>query len=92
MAEKGGLSSRPTESITTRVVKKLSMVEGVDPLELHPPLQSVVDIDAVEDLFSTGASDQQKGEIRVSFAWDGYHVTIDGGEEVDVRVRKRSSN
>lgn len=92
MAKKGALPSKATESITTKIVKRLSLMEGVDPLELQPPLQTVVDIDAVEDLFSTGAHTQRKGEICVIFAWDGYHVTIDGEEEVDVRVRKRGSN
>lgn len=92
MAQKRELPPQSAESITTKVVERLSMVEGVDPLELHPPLQSVVDLDAVEDLFSPGADDQPKGEVCISFVYNGHHVTIDGGDEVDVRVKKRSSN
>ena len=50
--------------------------EGVDAVDL-PPINDVVDADALETL----AGDA----VRVSFAYAGYEVVVDG----DVRVRRK---
>lgn len=75
-------------SITTRVVKRIAIMEGVDPLELQPPLYSIIDIDAVEDLFASAADDRSDGTISVEFEYQGYQVTIESDDEVYVRVKQ----
>lgn len=76
------------DSITTRVVKRIAIMEGVDPLELQPPLYSIIDIDAVEDLFASAADDRSDGAISVEFEYQGYQVTIESDDEVYVRVKQ----
>lgn len=76
------------DSITTRVVKRIAIMEGVDPLELQPPLYSIIDIDAVEDLFASVADDRSDGTISVEFEYQGYQVTIESDDEVYVRVKQ----
>ncbi|QLD88204.1 hypothetical protein HWV07_03805 [Natronomonas salina] len=76
------------DSITTRVVKRIAIMEGVDPLELQPPLYSIIDIDAVEGLFASAADDRPEGTISVEFEYQGYQVTIESDDEVYVRVKQ----
>lgn len=76
------------DSITTRVVKRIAIMEGLDPLELHPPLYSIVDIDAVEDLFASAVDDQPDGTISVEFEYQGYQVAVESDDEVSVRVKQ----
>lgn len=76
------------DSITTRVVKRIAIMEGVDPLELQPPLYSIIDIDAVEELFASVADDRSDGTISVEFEYQGYQVTIESDDEVYVRVKQ----
>lgn len=75
-------------SITTKVVKRVAIMEGVDPLELQPPLYSTVDIDALEDLFTSAVDDRTEGTISIEFEYQGYQVTIESDDEVSVRVKQ----
>lgn len=56
--------------------------KGVDPIELTPPLHSVIDPDALEPLFSEGKS----GFVRVQFTYDGFDVSIEGDENAEIEI------
>lgn len=57
--------------------------EGVDPIELTPPLHDVVDPDALDALFAR--SDTRDQAVVVTFEYCGYTVEIGGDGSVDVR-------
>lgn len=74
--------SKTPESLATDVVLKVADRRGVDQLELSPPLQTIIDIDAIASLFS----DERDGFVRVEFTYLGYMITIDGEAEPRVTV------
>lgn len=56
------------------VVEAVAEAENVDPTTLDPPLHTAIDADALDALFTT----RDSHNTRVSFRYQGYHVTIDG--------------
>lgn len=65
--------------LTMDVVAAIAEHEGVDPMDLDPPLFEVVDPDALDNLFNEAASNG-----RVTFSYNGAAVTVTS--EGDVRV------
>jgi hypothetical protein len=63
------------------VINQIAAIEDVDPVELEPPLQSVIDLDALDSLYraKNGAS------VDVTFKYGDYVVTVDGDTDVTVR-------
>lgn len=65
---------RGTEvSLTWRVVEAVAEREGVDPVELKPPLRSALDPDALETLFDHSGSEA----LRLEFSYCGYDVAVE---------------
>lgn len=63
---------------STRVVEAIAEAEGVDPVALDPPLNAVIDLDALDELFSPN-SGVPRPSGRVEFEYDGYDVVVEGG-------------
>lgn len=82
MGEHMGAGYRAGEALTTRVVKEIADREGVDPVELSPPLNTVIDGDAVEALFAGGNGDQ----VELEFTYADHRVTVAGAEEVRIET------
>ena len=79
------------ESLTAEIVEHVALLEGTDPLELQPPLQSAIDLDAVEDLMLPANGVQRDGTVSLSFEYGDYYVMIerdDAGDDVTVRVNQ----
>lgn len=57
-----------------RIVTAVAEREGTDP-EILPPLFEAVDTEAVESLL-------QREDVRVSFTYCGYRVTVTSDEEL----------
>lgn len=77
-------SDVPNEScITQAVVEAIAEAEGIDPLELAPPLYDVVDPDALENLFTNS---QALGKLI--FNYKDYEVSVfsDGFISVESNV------
>ncbi|QCS41689.1 HalOD1 output domain-containing protein [Natrinema versiforme] len=77
-----------TSSVPTslRVVEGVAAHEGVDPVELEPPLHEVIDTDALDALFqSTGDS-----SATIEFTYRGKRVCVDDSGQV--QVTEASSN
>ncbi|WP_120246992.1 HalOD1 output domain-containing protein [Halopiger aswanensis] len=66
-----------------RVVNAVADREGVDPVELTPPLHSVIDTDALDALFQS-PSQQDRSKVCVEFRYKGYLVRVTGSDEVEV--------
>jgi len=62
----------------TAIVEAVAAQDGVDPMELEPPLFDVVDPDALEAILSTGATAQS--EVTITFEWAGYDVVVGSDE------------
>ena len=70
-------------SISLKVVEKVADREGTDPAELHPPLHTVVNTEALDALFrSTPSTARTDGMIE--FEYQGYKIRIDGSGEVQI--------
>ena len=70
------------DDLIVRIVERIAEREGVDPIELSPPLHDVVDTEALESLF---ASDAPTGaNASVTFTYRGYTVRVDGSGAVHV--------
>ncbi|WP_232701786.1 HalOD1 output domain-containing protein [Halobacterium wangiae] len=78
----GTALNRRTVDTTDRIVAAVADKEGVDPVDLNPPLGTVVDLDAVERLFarSTAAAD-----LELRFQYRGHDVLVreDGAVTVE---------
>lgn len=70
------------ESVTMRVVHEVADTRDLDPTELHPPLGSVIDPDALETLLETRAD----SGIAVEFSYAGCHVSV-SGDDIDVTAQ-----
>lgn len=75
----------------SKVVTEVSTREGVDPLELDPPLQSAIDVEALESIFAPRLDDGRRSDIGVEFTYHGYRVTIELDDDVDLRIEEQSS-
>lgn len=65
-------------SLSTAVVFAVSSVNGEDP-RCAPALQDVIDPDSLDRLFAGTVDTHDAGHLQVSFTYNGYEVTIDGG-------------
>ena len=65
------------------IVEAIAEREGVDALELTPPLFGAIDHDIVEFLSNRRADDGLDG-VRLQFSYQGYQITLDGD---DVQIR-----
>ena len=70
-------------STSLKVVEKVAAREGTDPAELHPPLHTVVDTEALDALFrSTPSTARATGSVE--FEYHGYAVRVESSGEVQI--------
>lgn len=75
------------ETVTEAIVEAIADAEGVSPLDLEPPLASVVDPDALEGLVESMGRGPGDDPGRIQFVYCGYTVTVSGGGDVAVQRR-----
>lgn len=71
------------DDVITLVVTRVAERKGVDPSALEPRLFEAVDPEALTTLVE-GASDDSP--LSLAFAYAGYQVTVDAGDDVTVDV------
>lgn len=71
------------ESLPMLLISEIADREGVDPIELTPPMNSSIDVDALKKLF-TGDTD---GFIRIQFTYCGHQITIENDEKLRVEAK-----
>lgn len=71
-------------SIVHRIVTKVAQREGVDPTDIKPTLNEVVDIEALEALSTNTESRSIDPYPLVEFLYHGYAVTVNGDGSVQV--------
>lgn len=78
------------EAVSTAVVRAVSAVVGREPCSL-PPLEAVLDPDALDALFGPLPDGETRLGGRVSFVYSHCRVTVDNGEYLTVRPLESSS-
>lgn len=68
------------ESITVSITSEIADKEGVDPIELEPPLQHAVEMDALTTLVEEAPNEG----LRVVFRYQNHEVLVTGGGRVEV--------
>jgi len=77
---------RATENLNETIIDVVADLDGVDPVELTPPLYSVIDPDALESLFaSTNGDAPPRG--HVSFRYRGYDVRVSSDGPIEILNR-----
>ncbi|SFB71365.1 hypothetical protein SAMN05444422_101408 [Halobiforma haloterrestris] len=77
---------RNGESPSVTVVRAIAIREGVDPVELDPPLHEVVDPSALNCLFQENG--RSSDHLALEFTYDTYRVRVTGTDpEVEVTER-----
>ncbi|QCS41403.1 HalOD1 output domain-containing protein [Natrinema versiforme] len=71
--------------VSVRVVEAVAEREGIDPLELSPPLHDAIDPTALDDLFESNRS-RQRDAGSVSFTYCGYSVRVESDGRVDLET------
>ncbi|MFC6765805.1 HalOD1 output domain-containing protein [Natrinema soli] len=65
--------------VSIRVVEAVAARDGVDPLELSPPLHDAVDPTALDALFEpTGSGNRTAGTVSFTYRGHRVHVESDG--------------
>lgn len=67
--------------VSIRVVEAVAARDGIDPLEVSPPLHDAIDLTALDELFDpTGSS--SRGNGTVSFTYRGHSVRVESDGRV----------
>lgn len=87
MTEHGSNAGSPERrEVSQAVVHAVAAAEGVSPLEVHPPLATAIDTDALDRLVANMASAPDAPDGVVRFSYNGYAVTVT--EHADVSVSR----
>lgn len=73
-----GVTAHHTDVISWRIIEALAAAADIDPLAVKPPLDDVVDVDALARLIGSDALDE------VQFEYEGCTVAISGDGRVSV--------
>jgi hypothetical protein len=69
---------------TQRIVEVVAEREGVDAVDLDPPLFEVLDGDLLNSLLESNANSGQGASLELSFEYQGYDVHVSAGGSVRV--------
>lgn len=71
-------------SLSGAVVEAVADREGVDPANVHPPLYSVIDTDALDAIFASTHGNSRHTIGEITFQYCGYSVTVDDSGTVTI--------
>lgn len=75
---------------SSKVVEAIARREGISATEQSPPLYNVVDTDALDALLSKNSTLENRS-IEVSFEYQGYDVSVESGDVVEVSLRRAAT-
>lgn len=73
-------SSDSSGSITELIAEEIAAREGVEPIELSPPIGAVVDADALNEFYD----EEPSIDVQTVIEYKGYSITIKGPEQVEI--------
>ncbi|MFB1065028.1 HalOD1 output domain-containing protein [Natrinema sp. H-ect4] len=71
------------KAVSMRVIEKVADREGMNPVEMNPPLHTVIDTEALDALFQSTPS-AARGDGTIKFQYRGYKIQVDSSGEVEV--------
>ena len=74
-------------SVTHAIVEAVADEKGIDPVDLAPPLASVIDPDALETFVTSAVDRTNPSGACVGFEYSGYRVTVGTDGTVDVSTQ-----
>ncbi|WP_435348808.1 HalOD1 output domain-containing protein [Haloarchaeobius sp. HRN-SO-5] len=74
----------PSSCAAERIVTAVAEAENADPVEMTPPLNDVVDTDALNRLVDPESNADPDG-LELRFTYRGHDVVVSGDGEVEVR-------
>ncbi|MFA9418170.1 HalOD1 output domain-containing protein [Natrinema sp. HArc-T2] len=80
-------TAEPDEDLSMMIIELISDLEGVDPVELSPPLYSVINPEALDALFHSASSDAPQTSGHVQFVYCGYEIRVQSDGEIAVLNR-----
>lgn len=72
------------EKPSTKVVRAVAAYEGVAPSEFDEPLYDVIDLEALDSLFTERPNGASRADGHVAFTYGDYQVTVSSDGRVDV--------
>jgi hypothetical protein len=72
---------------TQRIVQAVADSEGVEPVDLDPPLFDVLDGDLLNALVQSNIESTDEPNLEVSFEYLGYDVHLAAGHSITVEKR-----
>lgn len=69
---------------TQRIVQAITDAEGVEPVDLDPPLFDVLDGDLLNALVSSNETNADEPSLELSFEYLGYRVYVAAGGTISV--------
>lgn len=81
MSSKSSAESHP---ISIRVVEQVAERSNKDPIDL-PPLQSYVNVDALDALFEASQLDVQDS-VQTEFQYTGYDVAVSFEDSIEISI------
>ena len=71
---------KPSQIIITLVAER----EGISPVELTPPLYSVIDSEALDSLFHSPIGVESQPPVCVDFTYNGYEIHVHSEDGVSI--------
>lgn len=83
------ITTMPSDAIvrekpSTKVVRAVAAYEGVDPTKFDEPLYDVIDLEALDSLFTERPNGESRADGYVTFTYGDYEVTVSSDGRVDV--------
>lgn len=76
--------SSTERKLSSKVIEALAVEQGVAPTELRDPLYDVIELEALDELFSDQRDGSPRSDGLVEFAYRSYEVTVHSDGRVDV--------
>lgn len=74
-----------SHTLTDRLVSKVADRTDSDPVELHPPLNEVIDLEALEALFSPCNSGMPRDvDGHVEFTYEEYRIQVESDGTITI--------
>jgi len=80
-------SAKPAEDPSMMIIDLISDLEGVDPVELSPPLYSVIDPEALDTLVHSASAETPQPWGHVDFEYCGYEIRVQSDGEIAILNR-----
>ncbi len=71
---------RDSGGVSEKVIDAVAEAEGIEPVDVAPPLYEVVDPEALDRVFAPSTGDQLSGEV--TFSYSGHEITVGADGEV----------